>query len=217
MMKLNLATSLILTGVLGGAVFADSQPAPSESLPASSPTSAPASAAAGEFYVDPGIALTGAGASNYKNSFSLDAGYLKVIHQIASIGWEAGYLFGSKFENDNFTSDTQVKIVHIAPEIKLGPTIAVGDYKINPFVMGGGGLYWSHQNSGTVTTASGATASVDSFDHINGGWNFGLGTAFSLPGNWSVGLDVRRHEIVNKHSSDFTWVTPALRFALQFS
>ena len=142
---------------------------------------------------------------------------MKAVHQIASVGWEAGYLFGSKFEGNGFTSDTSVKILHISPEIKVGPTFAVADYKINPFIMGGGGLYWSHQNSGTLTADSGATASLGSFDHVNGGWNIGLGTAVSLPGNWSVGLDLRRHEIVNKHSDDFTWVTPALRFALLFS
>jgi len=201
-MKKKLARGFVLAGILSGMVFADS----------ATPSGAPS-----EFYVNPGIALTGAGAADYKNSFSLEAGYLKGIHQIASIGWEAGYLFGSKFEGDGFTSDTSVKILHIAPEIKVGPTFSVSDFKINPYIQGGGGLYWSHENSGTVTTASGAMGAIDSFDRVNGGWNIGLGAAISLPGNWSVGLDVRRHDIVNKHTSDFTWVTPALRFALLFS
>jgi len=199
-MKLSYAAGVVLAGLLSGIVLAD----------------APA-ATMGEFYVDPGIALMGAGASDYKNSFSLDAGYLKAVHQIASIGWEAGYLFDSKFEGDGFTSDTSVKILHISPEIKVGPTFDVSNYKVNPFIIGGGGFYWSHQNSGTVTFDSGATASANSFDHYNGGWNIGLGTAVSLPGNWSVGIDLRRQDIVYKHSDDFTWVTPALRFALLFN
>ena len=83
--------------------------------------------------------------------------------------------------------------------------------------MGGGGFYWSHQNSGTLTAADGSTAPLSSFDNYNGGWDIGLGTAVNLPGNWSVGLDVRRHEIVSKHATDLTWVTPAIRFALLFS
>jgi hypothetical protein len=199
-MKWNYAAGLFLAGVLSGAVLAD----------------APAGTA-GEFYVEPGLALTGAGASQYKNSFSLDAGYLKSVHQIASIGWEAGYLFGSKFEGDGFSSDTNDKVLHVTPEIKVGPTFAVSDFKINAYVMGGGGFYWSHQNSGTVTFDGGATASASSFDHYNGGWNIGVGAGVDLPGNWSVGLDFRRHEIVNKHADDFTWITPALRFALLFS
>jgi Outer membrane protein beta-barrel domain len=199
-MKLNYSTGLMLVGVLGAFAWADG--------------TAPAS---GEFYVNPGIALTGAGANSNKNSFSLDAGYLKSFHQIASAGWEAGYLFGSKFEGDGFTSDTSRKILHISPEIKLGPTFAVGGYQVNPFVIGGGGLYWSHQNSGTVTVAGGAMAPIDSVNNVNGGWNIGAGAALSLPGNWSVGIDVRRHEIVNKSSTDFTWITPAIRFALLFS
>lgn len=199
-MKLKVAAGVILAGVLSGAALAD-QP----------------TMAAGEFYVNPGIALMGAGANDYNNSFSLDAGYLRAVHQIASIGWEAGYLFSSKFEGDGFTSDTSAKILHVSPEIKVGPTFDVVGYKVNPFVIGGGGLYWTHQNSGTVTAANGATASVGSFDNVNGGWNIGLGTAVSLPGNWSVGIDVRRQDIVYKHSDDFTWVSPALRFALLFN
>jgi hypothetical protein len=201
-MKLNYGLALVLAGILSGIAVADST------------TTA---AAAGEFYVNPGIALTGAGAGSYKNSFSLDAAYLKAVHQIASFGWEAGYLFGSKFEGDGFTSDTSVKILHVSPEIKVGPTFDVMGYQVNAFVIGGGGLYWSHQNSGTETFANGATASSSSFDHVNGGWNIGAGAAVALPGNWSVGLDFRRHEIVNKHMTDFTWMTPALRFALLFS
>jgi opacity protein-like surface antigen len=198
-MKMNYGLGLILAGVLSGAVFAD-QPA-----------------AKGEFYVNPGIALTGAGASNYKNSFSLDAGSLKAIHPIASIGWEAGYLFGSKFEGNGFTSDTSVKVLHVAPVIKVGPTFTVSGLELNTFVLGGGGFYWSHQDRGTRTSASGNTTPVSSYDNYNGGWNIGAGAAVALPGNWSVGLEVRRHEIVNKHATDFTWVTPALRFALLFS
>ena len=198
-MTLKLAKSLILAGVLSASVFADQ------------------AASKGEFYVNPGIALTGAGAGNYKNSFSLDAAYLKAVHQIASCGWEAGYLFGSKFEGDGFTSDTSVKILHLSPEIKLGPTFTVSGLELNTFVVGGGGFYWSHQNSGTVTLTSGPSATISSYDHYNGGWNIGAGAAVNLPGNWSVGLEVRRHEIVNKHATDFTWVTPAFRFALLFS
>jgi hypothetical protein len=199
-MKLRYAAGLLLAGVLASRVWADA------------PT-----AMSGEFYVDPGIALTGAGASNYKNSFSLDAGYLKSVHQFASVGWEAGYLFGAKFEGDGFTSDTNVKIFHLTPEIKAGPTIPVGGFNLNPFVVGGGGFYWSHQNSGTVTLANGLTAPVNTFDNYNGGWNIGAGVALSLPGNWSVGIDVRRHELVNKNATDFTWITPAFRVALLFT
>jgi len=198
-MKLNYGLGLVLAGGLSAIVFAD-QPA-----------------AKGEFYVNPGIALTGAGASDYKNSFSLEAGYLKAIHPIASIGWEAGYLFGSKFEGDGFTSDTNLKVLHLTPEIKVGPTFEVSGLQLNTFVLGGGGFYWSHQNGGTQTFTNGGPAAVSSYDHYNGGWNIGAGAALALPGNWSVGLEVRRHEIVNKHSDDFTWVTPALRFSLLFS
>ena len=199
-MKMNFCTGLILAGVLSAKVFGDQ------------------SAAKGEFYVNPGIALSGAGASQYKNSFSLDAGYLKGIHEIAAIGWEAGYLFGSKFEGDGFTSDTNVKVLHLAPEIKVGPTFAVSGVQLNAFVIGGGGFYWSHQNSGTETFTNGSPQrSIGSYDKYNGGWNIGAGTAVALPGNWSVGLEFRRHEIVNKHSTDFTWITPALRFALLFT
>lgn len=199
-MKRIVGMSLILAGVLSGVAFADPP------------------AATGEFYVNPGIALTGAGAGDYKNSFSLEAGYLKGIHQIAAFGWEAGYLFGSKYEGDNFTSDTRLKILHLAPEIKLGPTFSVSGYEVNAFVLGGGGFYWSHQDSGTRTFTDGEPPSaIGSYDHYNGGWNIGAGTAVNLPGNWSVGLEVRRHEVVNKHATDFTWVTPALRFALLFS
>jgi hypothetical protein len=208
-MKRNYSLGLILIGLLSGAAMADSLAAPAAA-------SLAAPAAAGEFYVDPGIALTGAGAADYKNSFSLDAGYLKAVHQIASVGWEAGYLFSAKFEGDNFTSDAHAKILHITPEIKLGPTFAIAQYQVNAFVLGGGGLYWTHQNSGTETFDSGATAMSSSYDHINGGWNIGVGAALLLPGNWSVGIDIRRHDIVNKNTADFTWVTPALRFALLF-
>ena len=83
-MKMKVGIGLILAGLLSGAAMADE-----------------GSAARGEFYVNPGIALTGAGAHDYKNSFSLDAAYLKAIHQVAAIGWEAGYLFGSKLEGLN--------------------------------------------------------------------------------------------------------------------
>jgi|GEM_PF-2528693 len=201
-MKLNYGVALILTGMLSGVVLADqAQPL----------------TAGGEFYIDPGIALTGAGANGYKNSFSLDAGYLKTIHQIASIGWEVGYLFGSKFENDTVSADAKLKIFHLAPEIKVGPTLTVAGYNINPFIIGGGGFYWSHQNSGTLTFANGATTGFSAHDNYNGGWNIGAGAALSLPGNWSVGFDLRHHEIVNKHTADFTWFTPAFRFALLFT
>lgn len=199
-MKLKYGISLILAGFLSGTALADE-----------------GAAAKGEFYVNPGIALTGAGAGDYKNSFSLDAGYLKAIHQIALIGWEAGYLFGSKFEGDGFTSDTNAKVFHLAPEIKVGPTFEVSGLQLNTFVLGGGGFYWSHQDGGTLTLASGKTSPISSYDHYNGGWNIGAGAAINLPGNWSVGIEVRRHEIVNKHETDFTWVTPALRFALLFT
>jgi opacity protein-like surface antigen len=67
-----------------------------------------------------------------------------------------------------------------------------------------------------VTTAFGSFP-ISSIDRTNGGWNIGAGAAVNLPGSWSVGIEVRRHEIVNKHQTDFTWVTPALRFALLFS
>ena len=188
-MKLHYGMGLVLAGVLSAAAFADQGPS------------------RGEFYVNPGIALTGAGASNYKNSFSLDAGYLNAIHPIASVGWEAGYLFGSKFEGNGGTSDTSVKVLHLAPVIKAGPTFMVSGLLVNTFVIGGGGFYWSHQDSG---------ADVSSFDHYNGGWNIGAGAALNLPGFWSIGIEVRRHEIVNKDSTDFTWVTPAIRLALLF-
>ena len=46
-MKLNYAMGLILAGVLSGSVFADQ------------------TGAKGEFYVNPGIAMTGAGATDY--------------------------------------------------------------------------------------------------------------------------------------------------------
>jgi opacity protein-like surface antigen len=197
--KLNYALGLLLAGVLSTAALADE------------------TAAKGEFYVNPGIALTGAGASDYKNSFSLDAAYLKAVHQVASIGWEAGYLFGSKFENDSFTSDASLKILHLAPEIKIGPTFAVSGLQLNTFVLGGGGFYWSHQDGGTQTFTNGTTSALSASDRYNGGWNIGAGAALQLPGNWSVGVEVRRHEIVNKHADDFTWVTPALRFSLLFT
>jgi hypothetical protein len=100
-MKLHYGVSLLLAGLLSGAALADS-----------------GADAKSEFYVNPGIALTGAGAGGYKNSFSLEAGYLKAIHPIASIGWEVGYLFGSKLDN----TDTSLKVLHVAPEIKVGPT-----------------------------------------------------------------------------------------------
>jgi len=185
-MKLRFVTGLVLAGLLSVSAFAD-QTAPK-----------------GEFYVNPGIAAMGAGTGNYKNSFSLEAAYLKGIHEIAPIGWEAGYLFGSKLDD----TGTSVKILHIAPEIKVGPTFGVAGLQLNVFAIGGGGFYWSHQNS---------AASTASYDNYNGGWNIGMGTAVELPGNWSVGLEFRRHEIVNKHATDFTWFTPALRFALMFT
>ena len=197
-MKLKLCLGLFLCSIVGSGALAEP------------------SASTGEFYVNPGIALTGAGAKDYKNSFSLDAAYLKAIHQIAGIGWEAGYLFGSKFEGDGFTSDTSRKILHIAPVIKVGPTFAVSGMQLNVFAIGGGGFYWSHQDGGTVTTAGG-NAAIESADNYNGGWNIGAGTQIVLPGNWSVGFEIRRHAIVNKHADDYTWVTPALRFALLFS
>ena len=191
-MKMKYGAGLILAGLLSVTVFAD-------------PSGAP-----GEFDVNPGIALTGAGAQGYKNSFSLDAAYLKAIHQVASIGWEAGYIFGSKLDG----TDTSDKIIHVSPEIKFGPTFPVQNLFLNTYVIGGGGLYYSHQNSGTADLTG---APVSSFDHVNGGWNIGAGVGINLPGFWSIGVEVRRHEIVSKNSTDFTWTTPALRLALLFS
>jgi opacity protein-like surface antigen len=194
-MKFDLIKGFMLAGLVSVTVFAE------QGVPA------------GEFYVNPGVALTGAGANGYKNSFSLDAAYLKAIHQIAAIGWEAGYLFGSKLDG----TDTSLKILHVSPEIKVGPTFPVQGLMVNTFVLGGGGLYWGHQNSGTATLPTGQTVAFDSVDRVNGGWNIGLGAEVNLPGNWSLGLEFRRHELVNKHTTDFTWMTPALRFALLFS
>lgn len=185
-MRWNGILALTIVGLLGMSVRADQ------------------TAQTGEFYVNPGLAVMGSGTGDYKNSFSLDAAYLKAIHQIAAFGWEAGYLFGSKLDD----SGTSVKILHVAPEIKVGPTFTVSGLPLNAFVLGGGGFYWSHQDGGT---------DVSSYDHYNGGWNIGAGTQVDLPGNWSVGVEFRRHEIVNKHGTDFTWFTPALRFALLFT
>ena len=108
-MKFSYGMAFILAGIVSGTVLADS------------------SGSKGEFYVNPGIALIGAGEAAITKilALSLEAGHLNRIHPIASIGWEAGYLFGSKFEGNGFTSDTQLKVLHLSPEIKVGPTFDV--------------------------------------------------------------------------------------------
>jgi opacity protein-like surface antigen len=109
------------------------------------------------------------------------------------------------------------KILHLGPEIRVGPTFSVMGYEVNPYAIGGGGFYWTHMGGGTATLANNSTVAVGSADNYNGGWNIGGGVTINLPQQWSVGFDVRRQDVVYKHGTDITWVTPAIRITLLFS
>jgi hypothetical protein len=178
-----------------------------------------------EGYVNPGWAAMRS--NDFGNSFTLDAGYLRHLYPMAWLGVEAGYLWGSKFEGINggqfaaatsvqsFGSDTQARILHVAPEIKLGPRFGNEARQFQPYIAGGGGFYWTHLNHGSAALADGASVAVPAADNFNGGWNLGGGASFCFKDR-CIGVDVRRQEIVYRHAPDIAWVAPALRLSLQF-
>jgi opacity protein-like surface antigen len=184
-----------------------------------------------ELNLNPGIAITTSDTGDVtSNSFSIDGSYIKRMHEVAWIGPELGYLFGADLEgtvNDelvagfggtSFTSDIKYRVIHFAPLIKLGPVLDVQGFKLNPFILGGGGYYFTHRTGGTVNITGGPlagfSANVDSEDFHNGGFNYGAGISLNLPQNWGVGFELRYHRILYKDSPDFTFLTPALRFTL---
>jgi len=197
-----------------------------------------------EFSLNAGIALpTGSTSDVQKNSFSVDGQALWKVHDIVQVGGELGYMFGSKQEGTipgnlvgdidgsgspsplAFTSDIDARILHLTPEIKVGPTIDLSGIKLNPFVIGGGGFYWTHYTAGTLTligttssgiSLNGATVAEDSANNYNGGWNVGGGLSVQLPKNCAIGFDVRYHRIMYKGTDDVTFVIPSARLTLLF-
>lgn len=189
-----------------------------------------------ELSLEPGIAMPMSTAGDYAgNSFELDGSHFYDFHEVAAFGWELGYLFSSKLGgtlptkmvstlsngnpnpgNLSFSSDLSMSILHVTPEFKFGPTLACWQGKLNPFLVGGGGIYWTHYQSGTITLASGPLAYSGGND-VNGGFNVGGGVSMQFPQNFSIGAEVRYHHIYYAHGvNDTSLIIPALRLTLLF-
>jgi hypothetical protein len=199
-------------------------------------TAGPADHRASEFSLQPGIALFTGDASDYHdNSFSLDGQWLWGIHDVAKIGPEVGYIFGSEIngtmpgrllgqgDSVSFRSDVKSRILHLTPVIKIGPVIDVHGFLLNPYVIGGGGYYWTHYTEGTgnatgvvngVPVANSPVPFAASNDH-NGGFNIGVGTSIMLPQNFGLGFELRHHKIIYK-GDDVSWITPSARLTFYF-
>jgi opacity protein-like surface antigen len=197
-----------------------------------------------ELSLAPGYAIPVGPASDYlKGSASIDGSALYNFNDWLSSGLELGYIFGSKFEgvapgrdvgdidgdgvNDpiSFTSDMHASVLHVTPEIKIGPTLKRGDMTIKPYGIVGGGFYWSHLSAGTLTLTgrtsggidlNGLNAAEDSIDDKNGGFNVGGGLDIGVTPNFRLGADVRYHRIFYSEGDDTEYVIPALRLTLLF-
>ncbi|HVO32583.1 MAG TPA: hypothetical protein VMU17_01630 [Elusimicrobiota bacterium] len=198
-----------------------------------------------ELTLEPGAAMPISTAGDYAgHSFELDASHFFDFHEVAAFGWEAGYLFSSTFGgtlpskvvptvqgvanpgNLSFSSDLSLSILHVTPEFKFGPTLAWAPFKVNPFLIGGGGLYWTHYQSGTLMvtgalpgggTLSNTPVAYGGGNDVNGGFNVGGGLSLEFPQNWSVGAEVRYHHIYyGKGVNDTSYIVPSVRFSLLF-
>jgi opacity protein-like surface antigen len=200
-------------------------------------TSGTADHRSSEFSIQPGIAAFSGDAGDYQdNSFSLDGQWLWGVHDVVKIGPEIGYVFGSEvngpvpgrfYDQGNSVvvrSDIKARILHMTPQIKIGPVLDVQGWQINPYVIGGGGYYWTHFTDGTASV-TGVVAGVplandtvpfgSKNDH-NGGFNIGLGTSLMLPQNFGLGFEVRYHKILYKAGNDVSWFAPAARLTFYF-
>ena len=180
-----------------------------------------------EFNLSPGIAAFTGSAHDYaSNSFSLDASLLHPVHEVVQIGGEVGYIFNSDLTGAipgrlaggsavNAASDVHLRTLHLTPEIKIGPVMDVGGMSLNPYIIGGGGLYWTHYTNGTLAL-TGTTTNIPrgSANDVNGGYNVGGGLSIKLPQNTAVGFEIRYHHVMYKNGDDVTWIAPAIRLSL---
>jgi opacity protein-like surface antigen len=153
------------------------------------------------------------------------------MNDISQMGMELGYVTGADLKGPlparltpvinglaatgTPRTDVKARIAHAAPALQIGPLFKAGDVRINPYVVGGGGFYWTHYSDDPLNFSNGS-GSLPSNDDYNGGWNAGGGLLIGFARNLGIGFDIRYHDIVYKHGPDTTYWVPAGRISLLF-
>jgi opacity protein-like surface antigen len=194
----------------------------------------------------PGYAVPVGPTGDYlKGSASVDASAMYDLRDWVSVGLELGYIFSSKLEGTvpgrvvgdvdgdgvedpiSFTSDIHSSVLHVTPQIEIGPTFKRegSNMTVHPYGVIGGGYYRTHVEDGTLTltgTTSGGLSltdtagTSDSITDTNGGLNLGGGIDFGLTETFRMGVDVRYHRIFYSEGDDTEFVIPALRLSFLF-
>jgi hypothetical protein len=178
----------------------------------------------GEFSIQPGVALFQGSSKDYlDDSFSIDVGLYDQWNDISGMGWELGYITDADVKgvpparldidlnNDgipdtsSFAGRSSARILHLTPLLRLGPVFKNGKTRVNPYVSGGGGFYWTNFDG-----------DVGNDDNYNGGWNAGGGLLVGLTDDFGIGFDVRYHRIIYSSGPDTTWITPSAKISLLF-
>jgi opacity protein-like surface antigen len=185
----------------------------------------------GEFNIGGGMAMfQGDSDSAYEDSPSVDLGFFGPMGHAGQWGVEFGYVTGADLKGTlpdrlapvingtpatgAFTGNVTAHILRATPELRFGPLIKTGSVKIMPYVVGGGGFYWTRYNDDDLNFG-GTNASLSSNNDYNGGWNAGGGLEISLSPSLGIGADVRYHDIIYS-GTDTTYLVPSGKLILYF-
>ncbi len=186
----------------------------------------------GEFNISGGKAMfKGSSGDFLDDSPSVDIGFFGPLDGFGQMGMEFGYVTGASLKgplpgrlnptiagvpaSGAFTTDVKAHIARATPEVRFGPLIKAGDMRIMPYVVGGGGFYWTRYNSDSITFGSGS-ASLPSNNDYNGGWNAGGGLTLGLTPSFGIGGDIRYHRIMYSNGPDTEYLLPEGKLVFMF-
>jgi opacity protein-like surface antigen len=186
----------------------------------------------GEFNISGGKAMFQGDSKDFlDDAAAVEVGFYGPMRRAGQFGLEGGYIIGANLKGTlpgrltpsvggvpatgPFTSDVKANIVRGTPEFRFGPLIRTGDFKIMPYVVAGGGFYWTHYTDDALDFSSGS-GTIPHQNDYNGGWNAGGGLTVGITPGFGIGVDVRYHDIIYTHGPDTTYLLPEGKLAFFF-
>jgi hypothetical protein len=162
------------------------------------------------FALQPGVSYpVGSAGHVYRSAFAMSGSGEYRFRPSVSAGLELGYMSNGQQGDINgadFRSDIDQTILEASPFVRLSAGTLDGGVGWTRYFLFGAGFYERRTGDGTRTFSGSGTqvpvAASDWRSHL--GLSAGVGAAYCLSANWSVGLDFRYHHIFTTEDIDFS-------------